>query len=319
MYIRNHDPAMGFTGGSTTTKILGMPPQIPVRGLVFDLGDVLFTWSRSTKTTISPGTLKKILSSSIWYEYERGKISQSICYELVALEFSLEASEVAEAFSQARASLQPDPTVVKFLKNLRRDSSVKIFAMSNVAIEDFASLSDKMDPSIFHQVFTSGEAGMRKPDLGFYRQVLEKIDLAPEQVVFVDDKHENVLAANNLGIRGLVFDKSTLHTLQSIFQGPVAKAHDYLYRHAKDFDSITDSGVRVGDNFAKLLILEATQDPSVVPPNLSNRSSKAESFLLEILLGCRRTLRESGTSSQASCWQFKISNYIYIQKLTDYD
>lgn len=231
-----------------------------VRGLIFDLGDVLFQWSRSTKTAISPQTMKKILQSPPWHEYECGQISRAICYGQVAQQFQLDASQVAEAFEQARASLKPDATIVAFLRDLREKSTIKIYAMSNVAKEDFAALQDKMDPTIFDGVFPSGAHGMRKPDLNFYRKVLQQIDLKPEHVVFVDDKHENVLAANAVGIRGLVFDRETVPKLQDILHGPVVRGYDYLHRSGKLFDSVTDSGVSVGDNFAKLLILEATQD-----------------------------------------------------------
>ena len=237
-----------------------MSLQGPFKGIIFDLGDVLFTWSPNTNTTISAGTLGKILSSSTWFEYECGRLKQDTCYEQIALEFSVEASQVAEAFSQARESLQPEDTVVTFLKHLRESALVNVYAMSNVAREDFSALSQKMDWSLFDQVFTSGAVGMRKPDPEFFIHVLEKIKLAPEQVIFVDDKRENVLAANRLGLRGILFDKSTVHTLQILLGGPVARGYEYLYRNAKQFDSITDGGVVVQDNFAELLILEATRD-----------------------------------------------------------
>lgn len=237
-----------------------MSLQVPVRGIIFDLGDVLFTWSPNTNTTISAGTFRKMLSSSTWLEYECGRLKQDACYELIAQEFSVEASQVAEAFSQARESLQPDDMIVTFLKHLRKSASVNVYVMSNVAREDFAALSRKMDWSLFDRVFISGAVGMRKPDHGFFRYVLEEIKLAPETVVFVDDKRENVLAADRLGIRGILFDNSTVHTLQTLLGGPVARGYEYLYQNAKQFDSITDGGVVVQDNFAELLILEATQD-----------------------------------------------------------
>lgn len=237
-----------------------MSLQVPVRGIIFDLGDVLFTWSPNTSTTISAGTLRKILSTSIWFEYECGRLKQNECYQQIAQEFSIEASHLDEAFSQARESLQPDDMVVTFLNHLRKSPLVNVYAMSNVAREDFAALSRKMDWSLFDQVFTSGAAGMRKPDHDFFHYVLEEINLAPEQVVFIDDKQENVLAADRLGIRGILFDNSTVLTLQTILDDPVARGYEYLYQNAKQFFSITDSGVVVHDNFAELLILEATQD-----------------------------------------------------------
>ena len=234
--------------------------QVPTKAIIFDLGDVLFNWSPNTNTSISGATFRKMLSSPTWFEYECGQLKQESCYSRIAQEFGIEASQVAEAFSQARESLQPNDTVVAFLKHLRSRAQVKVYAMSNVAREDFAALSRKMDWSLFDRVFTSGAAGMRKPDYGFYCHVLQEIDLNPDQVVFVDDKQENVLAADDLGIRGILFDSFTVQTLRALLGSPVARGYEYLHRNAKQFSSITDGGVVVQDNFAELLILEATQD-----------------------------------------------------------
>ena len=69
-----------------------------------------------------------------------------------------------------------------------------------------------------------------------------------------------MLAADRLGIRSILFDDSTVHTLQTLLGGPVAKGYEYLYRNPKQFDSITDDGIVVQDSFAELMILEAIQD-----------------------------------------------------------
>ncbi len=204
------------------------------------------------------------MTSVIWIEYECGRIEQDACYQQVAQRFSVPVAEVAEAFSQAQDSLRPNTAMVSFIHELKEASwgAVKVYAMSNVSKEDYAFLSTKLDCSDFDQVFTSGHSGMRKPDLSFYRHVLEEIKLAPEEVVFIDDKTENVLAAKSLGINSIVFDDNlnVSRALTSIFDDPIGRGYHYLHRNARHFDTITDSGVVVSDNFSQLLILEATQD-----------------------------------------------------------
>ena len=198
-------------------------------------------------------------------KYECGYLEQDACYHQIAQHFSIPAGEVAEAFAQARDSLQPNYAMVSFIHDLKQQSqgSREIYAMSNISKEDWAVLSTKMpDWSIFNQVFTSGHAGMRKPDPEFYRHVLHEIKLSPEEILFIDDKMENVLAAKSLGINSLVFDNdvTVLHALRTILHDPVGRAFQYLHRHSQHFDSITDTGVDVPDNFAQLLILDAMQD-----------------------------------------------------------
>jgi HAD superfamily hydrolase (TIGR01509 family) len=234
--------------------------QTPPRGIIFDLGDVLFKWTAETKTTIPSQKLRSILSTPIWHSYERGEISRENCYQLSAQQFALPVSEIAEAFAQARASLQPDDTIVSFLREAKEDSSIRVYAMSNVGQEDFEQLAANMDWTLFDRVFTSASAGMRKPESGFYQFVLDNIPLAGNHLVFVDDKKENVLAAEALGIRGFVFKDSVVDELRQIFFSPIAKGWRYLLENAKCCDSITKSGITFGDNFAKLLILDALRD-----------------------------------------------------------
>ena len=198
-------------------------------------------------------------------EYETGRIDQDACYRQIAQQFSVPVLEIAEAFSQAADSLQPNNAMVSFICDLKDASrgAVKVYAMSNVSKEDYLVLSTKMvEWSVFDRVFTSGHAGMRKPDLSFYRYVLQETKLAPEEAVFIDDKNTNVLAARSLGIHSIVFDDNSkvARTLSNVFGGPVGKGYEFLYRNAKRFDTITECGVVVPENFAQLLILDATQD-----------------------------------------------------------
>ncbi len=56
---------------------------------------------------------------------------------------------------------------------------------------------------MFDQPTTSFEEHMLKPNPEIYKRVLQKFDLPPEKVVFIDDRLENVVAAQELGIRGI--------------------------------------------------------------------------------------------------------------------
>jgi FMN phosphatase YigB (HAD superfamily) len=57
----------------------------------------------------------------------------------------------------------------------------------------------------FSSAFKPADAGMRKPDLSFFKDV-DEIKAEASSVTFVNDNIENVLAARSLGIRGIIFD-----------------------------------------------------------------------------------------------------------------
>ena len=57
-----------------------------------------------------------------------------------------------------------------------------------------------MDGGVF-----SCYVGIIKPDPAIYTGLFRKYDLIPEECVFIDDKPENVQAAKDLGMAGIVF------------------------------------------------------------------------------------------------------------------
>ena len=209
--------------------------------------------------------LKQFLSSTIWQEYECGRLAEDECYRLVGEKFSLDPAEVRQAILDARESLRPDDTFIRFIRELRNEArgALRIFAMSNISAPDYAVARGKpTDWSIFERVFTSAAAGMRKPDLCFYKFVLDEIKAEPSSVVFIDDRFENVLAARSVGINGVVFDdvERVRQTLRNFVSDPVSRGVAFLENRAGHLESETNHGNNVAENFAQLLILEATRN-----------------------------------------------------------
>ncbi|EJF65437.1 phosphatase yihX [Dichomitus squalens] len=195
---------------------------IEFRTLILDLGDVLFTWSAVTTTSIPPRLLKDILNSPTWFEYERGRISQADCYARVGGEFGVPPSDVDEAFRQARESLRPNEDLLALVRELkaRYAGQLRVFALSNISLPDYEYVIKlPTDWSIFDKVFPSALLGERKPDLQAYEKVVQETGIDPSTTVFVDDKVENVDAARKLGIHGIVFDKQegVFQALRKVF------------------------------------------------------------------------------------------------------
>ncbi|KAG1813726.1 HAD-like domain-containing protein [Suillus variegatus] len=237
--------------------------------LIFDIGDVLFSWSPQTKTSISQNVLRKILSSLTWNDYERGRMSQAECYARVGGEFSVDPTEVARAFQDARDSLQSNEELISVIRHLkaRSDGTLHVFAMSNISAPDYEVLRTKpADWSLFDGIFTSAEVGERKPNLGFYKAVISSTGADPSRTIFVDDKMVNVLSARSLGMRGIIFDdtREVIRVLYNLLGDPVERGRQYLTMNAKKLLSVTDNGILLRENFAQLLILEATDNRSLI-------------------------------------------------------
>ncbi|KAF5348294.1 hypothetical protein D9756_010513 [Leucocoprinus leucothites] len=262
---------MGARVSSPQSHSTKQPSEPTHRALILDLGDVIFNWKAPTDGKLSPKTLSRAMSTLPWNDFERGQISETECFQRIGEILSVSPSDIAETIKQAEISLKYDDRLVSTLGELKNDcgGGLRIYAMSNIAKPHYEIIRSKdWEWSLFDQVFTSADAGMRKPDLNFYEYVLEAIGLehCPQNVVFVDDKRENVLSALSLGMRAIRFEdtEKTIEHVLNIFGDPVKRGEEYLQRNAKNMHCMTDNGIVIKENFAQLLILEATGDRELI-------------------------------------------------------
>ena len=237
--------------------------------VIFDLGDVLYHWSAETNTCIPSKKLRMIVRSLTWFEYEKGNISEQEAYERVGKEHGIPSEEVRRAFCEARNSLNRNPLLINLIREIKEQYGVRVYAMSNISQADLEVLRSKTPAdewNLFDRVFTSSEARERKPNLGFYKYVLEKSGCDPVRTLFIDDKLENILPARSLGIKGIVFGsfENIERQIRNYIGNPVTRAEAWLKAHAKRMVSVTNGGIRIHENFAALLTLEATGDRSLV-------------------------------------------------------
>ncbi len=59
---------------------------------------------------------------------------------------------------------------------------------------------------IFDAEFYSYRLGVMKPSVEFFSKIIDELDCSPKALLFIDDHQQNVVAATELGIRGVQFD-----------------------------------------------------------------------------------------------------------------
>jgi epoxide hydrolase-like predicted phosphatase len=71
---------------------------------------------------------------------------------------------------------------------------------------------------LFDAVVISGEVGMRKPEAGIYHLVAERLGMAPQECVFVDDLAPNIRGAAEVGMLGIhhITAQETLDQLEAL-------------------------------------------------------------------------------------------------------
>ena len=126
--------------------------------IIFDLGDVLFTWAPSTPESPLPEkVLRNILRSFHWFEYEKGNLEEHEIYSLVAQEFNVTPRDVENAFQVARDSLKSNQKMLEVIRELR-EAGLAIYAMSNISAPEWEVLTTKAtvdEWALFDHTFTS--------------------------------------------------------------------------------------------------------------------------------------------------------------------
>lgn len=95
--------------------------------------------------------------------------------------------------------------MLAWVKLLHR-SGVRTGILSNMPSAMAEGIVQKFDwIGDFHHAVWSHALRLRKPDQAIYAAAAEGLGVAPEQILFVDDKAENIRAAEDFGMRGIVY------------------------------------------------------------------------------------------------------------------
>ena len=179
------------------------------KALIFDLGNVIIDISPKNTCDywadlcgIDPMELYVAFPFDETYaQFERGEISPEIFMAHVKKCLKIDISEDDFIGGWKRILIQIRRNIQELLQEL--STSYRIVALSNTNEIHVPMWLEMCTPILpyFEKIFSSNEIGFRKPEYNAYQYVLDYLHLPPEQIVFLDDNHENILAAANIGMK----------------------------------------------------------------------------------------------------------------------
>ncbi|MEV5607738.1 HAD family phosphatase [Streptomyces sp. NPDC052225] len=189
--------------------------ETAARGAVlFDFGGVLTTSvvdafdELGRELGAEPGQLLRLLSkdaesSSLLVAHEEGRIGQREFEDGFAARLRAHgvAADGPGLLGRLQAHMRPDPAALALVAKLRADG-YRVGLLSNSLGDDCYAGFDL--PALFDAVTVSGEIGVRKPSRRAYAIACERLGVAPERTVMVDDLEQNIASAARLGIAGVV-------------------------------------------------------------------------------------------------------------------
>jgi len=109
------------------------------------------------------------------------------------------------------------PYGIAFIKRCKKEGH-KVYALSNWDSESFIVLQ-QMYPdffSLFDGIIISGRIHSNKPDHAIYHALMQQYNLIADTCWLIDDQKENIAAAQQLGMHGILYQHSFAHVIKNI-------------------------------------------------------------------------------------------------------
>ena len=186
-----------------------------IKAVIFDFGRVISAQkpmslfrSYEEDLELAPGTLNRIMfGSPVWQEVLTGRKTAEDYWREIGPTLGLHTPEEIHAFRRRyRADEAVNAGVLELIHRLH--GHYKLAVLSNSPSGLARWLADWEILDLFDVVVCSGDEGVVKPDPDIFELTLKRLDVMPEEAVFIDDYPGHVQAARALGLHGIHFTTS---------------------------------------------------------------------------------------------------------------
>lgn len=181
-----------------------------IKHVIFDFGDVLINLDKGAVprgllaygAVAADGRLQHLATA-----YEKGLVpTDRFVGEACAI---LGENEPAKLVSLWNQTIQEFPEErLLFIEALKRAGTHRMFLLSNTNDLHMTHVAEQMGPvrygrfqACFEGFYLSHELGMRKPEAGIFRHVLQTHGLEAGETLFIDDTLEHIRGAASVGIQ----------------------------------------------------------------------------------------------------------------------
>ncbi len=194
-----------------------------IKNVFFDFGQVLvnFIPYDLTKVYVDNEEDIKLIEEVVfdrlyWDKLDEGKITDEQVmedvYKRLPERLHVQAHKVYYNWIYNMPEIKGMEEIIVMLKN----KGVNICLLSNISWLFIKQYKECPILRHFDRLVFSAEVGLVKPNIEIFEYALDKNGFKAEETLFIDDREDNILAAENVGINGYVFDEN------------VQKLKDYL-------------------------------------------------------------------------------------------
>ncbi len=186
-----------------------------IKNIIFDLGKVVLTndnWFNLSEEHVKRNSemfgatiegMKKAWDK-MWRPFELGNISEDEFFKGFIKESGARNTDLNSWKKQYRVEAKENENMLGFARSLKKN--FRVYSITNIPKEWFSYKKEafKLD-EVFELIISSGEEGIKKPDLRIFEIFLERTGLDAESCLFIDNKEMNCDAAIKAGMKALIF------------------------------------------------------------------------------------------------------------------
>ena len=184
-----------------------------ITAVIFDVGNVLYHWNPRVlyerlirDDQALDAFLQDVVSPEWHFQHDAGRPFAQTSAELIARHpdradlIRLWGDKFIDSVGPAISGM---PEILRELD----ESGVPLFAITNFSAEFWEPFHAREQALFapFRNIVVSGAEKMVKPDRAIYQLALARFGVPADQTLFVDDRPENIAAAQSEGMRGHLF------------------------------------------------------------------------------------------------------------------
>lgn len=182
-----------------------------IKAIIFDFDGPIITGnnkeiykSHEIKHSFEAGSLGKLMDK--YYHGANLAEYETIFefYEKTKPSINLAPEELNNILLEVYSTVRVRPEMIGYIEELKKKYKIAILSNFNSKLENLLKNIFKIY-HLFDVVVNSYNLKISKPNSKIYLHTLEKLNVKANEAVFTDDKERNTKAAEELGIKSIVF------------------------------------------------------------------------------------------------------------------
>lgn len=146
-----------------------------------------------------------VVGNEIWEEYDKGIMTVEETLEAFIKRSPHLESEIRQSFSNLKGIVKKYDYTDAWIQDLK-SRGYRVLYLSNLSEKLFRECNEEFDYiKNMDGGIISFKEKVKKPDREIYERLINKYKLNPKKCVFIDDRQENLVEAEKLGINTILF------------------------------------------------------------------------------------------------------------------